>query len=413
MIIQRCSSIDAIKRFAQEALAPYFQNNSITQSSHVFIKPNANSNMNALTGNTTDLRILSSIVNVLQDHNVNKITIGDGTNSGFYREGIDVLDRLRIKALAKLLNVNAVDLNHAKDTFDVSLEDGIITQAASIAQKADFFINAPKVKMHYEATMSCCLKNLMGTLKGRENKKKIHESLYKNIVNLNKQIKPHLHIVDGLVCMEGNGPTAGTPVRRDLLLAGENPWELDAAVAGIAGLSWNDIPILIESKMQSIITDKILNDAETYGRTFCTKPFLKPHNNLLVSLVTNKRLQKYFLIVRYSPGIKQLANSRIGKRIMNILGVSQEVFIFKEPLIYSISYDRKEFDSNDIEFYRNVCPRFIKELESIGNDECLKCLYCYSTDPKNKIKIEGDLGFFNQQDKRYGKLIHNLYQNIL
>ena len=46
--------------------------------------------------------------------------------------------------------------------------------------------------------------------------KKTHKSLAKNILNINKKIRPHLHIVDGLISMEGLGPTRGTPCAQDL-----------------------------------------------------------------------------------------------------------------------------------------------------------------------------------------------------
>ena len=51
----------------------------------VLLKPNFNSNMNALTGNTTDLRIINALIQFLKEKGYRNITIGEGTNSGFYR----------------------------------------------------------------------------------------------------------------------------------------------------------------------------------------------------------------------------------------------------------------------------------------------------------------------------------------
>ena len=57
----------------------------------ILIKPNLNSNMNALTGNTTDLRLVASVIEFLKEKGFRDITIGEGSNSGFYRNRFSVI----------------------------------------------------------------------------------------------------------------------------------------------------------------------------------------------------------------------------------------------------------------------------------------------------------------------------------
>ena len=64
------------------------------RAARILLKPNFNSNFNALTGNTTDLRLLAGVIEFLQAKGYSDITIGEGTNSGFVREGISVIHRL-------------------------------------------------------------------------------------------------------------------------------------------------------------------------------------------------------------------------------------------------------------------------------------------------------------------------------
>src|SRR3972149_8578824 len=189
----------------------------------VLLKPNFNSNMNALTGNTTDLRIIASLIQLLKNRGYKNITIGEGTNSGFYRNKIDVASRLRIKALVERLGVRFLDLNYCQGS-PIIFANNKKAEVARDCLEADLFINLPKLKMHHEVGISVCLKNMMGCLIGQENKKKTHFSLARNIVYLNKYIKPHLHIVDGLIAMEGNGPSAGIPVRMDTIITGTDPF---------------------------------------------------------------------------------------------------------------------------------------------------------------------------------------------
>lgn len=54
----------------------------------------------------------------------------------------------------------------------------------------------------------------------------------------------YLSIVDGIVAMEGNGPTGGRPRPSGLLLGGDNPAAVDAVGARLVGFSPAKIPII-------------------------------------------------------------------------------------------------------------------------------------------------------------------------
>jgi uncharacterized protein (DUF362 family) len=61
----------------------------IAQNALILLKPNLNSDMIGLTGNTTDLRIIASVVRGLQKRGYGNITVADGTSSGFLNADID------------------------------------------------------------------------------------------------------------------------------------------------------------------------------------------------------------------------------------------------------------------------------------------------------------------------------------
>ncbi|NQT55122.1 MAG: DUF362 domain-containing protein, partial [Desulfobacteraceae bacterium] len=209
----------------------------------ILLKPNLNANMNALTGNTTDLRILSVVIQYLKENGFTNIIIGEGTNSGYYRNKIGVISRLKVDQLARHYGVNVKDLNYSK-THEIDFARGVKAQVAKECLEADLFINIPKLKTHFEVGMSVCLKNLMGCLVGQENKKKTHQNLAENILRVNQSVKPHLHIVDALIAMEGLGPTRGTPIRMDAILIGTDPYLIDLVCAKIAGFHYKDIKTL-------------------------------------------------------------------------------------------------------------------------------------------------------------------------
>ncbi|MBE9506913.1 MAG: DUF362 domain-containing protein, partial [Chloroflexi bacterium] len=207
----------------------------------ILLKPNLNNDLSALTGNSTDLRLLAVVIEVLQQRGYANIVIGDGPNIGVYRKGIDVFERLGVRALCAHYGVECVDFNRAPAT-EVQLTTGPV-RVARLCLEADFFLNLPKLKTHAEAGMSMALKSLIGCVSGAD-KRRVHTDLPANIVALNEAIHPHLIIADALIAMEGNGPGDGTPRRADTLLAATDPFVLDLAAARLFDLNPNTIPYL-------------------------------------------------------------------------------------------------------------------------------------------------------------------------
>lgn len=160
-----------VKSRIREALEPWSPILPASRAARILLKPNFNSNFNALTGNTTDLRLLAGVIEFLQSKGYSDITIGEGTNSGFVREGISVIHRLCADKLAAAYGVRIVDLNTWPDTVKVPLEGGGVVEVASLLATSDFIVNMPKLKTHYEVGMSVCMKNLIGTCRGRGKQK--------------------------------------------------------------------------------------------------------------------------------------------------------------------------------------------------------------------------------------------------
>jgi len=381
-----------------------------SKTAKILIKPNLNSNMNALTGNTTDLRLLAAITEILKDRGYTDITIGDGTNSGFFRAGVNVISRLKVDELARYYGVKLIDFNYS-DFRTIELENGMKANIARQCLESDFFINIPKLKTHFETQMTVCLKSLIGCLVGRDNKKKVHSSLIKNILKLNEVIKPDLHIVDGLIAMEGTGPSLGEPKKIDTILVGKDPYLLDMVASKLAGYSdFLQIPVLKEAFDQGKIDETLIEeykkaDVKSYN-------FARPDISFLVRMIINPNIQKYLIKIRYAPLINRVFNWELTGKLLFSIGLSQDLIVFRESAI-SKPYLRNSGSCKDTcTVCRDMCP--------LGNDlpallnartdrECLKCLYCYAACPENKIEVNGDLGFFQQQLKQYDESIRKVF----
>lgn len=376
------------------------------QSSRILLKPNFNSDFGALTGNTTDMRLLAAIIEFLQGHGYANLVIGEGTSSGFVREGISVIHRLRADRLAAHYGVEIVDLNAWTQIIDVPLENGVVVQVADLLAEADFVINMPKLKTHYEVGMSVCLKNLMGACVGRENKKKIHGSLARNIVHLNEVIKPHLHVVDGLIAMEGNGPSRGTPVNYGKVIIGTNPFKLDYLCARLIGFPREEVKTLVEARRMGHISDSETAEWESVSLNGYECEFQRPAVSPWVAFVIDPRFQKHLIRIRYAPLINAICSTQLVKNIFYATGLSQERIRAAEAnLSFKLDYDLcdKCYKCQD------YCPMGLEwdEIARGGGKRCIGCLYCYSVCPQKAIELDGQIGYFADQIKKYDDIIRH------
>ena len=115
--------------------------------------------------------------------------------------------------------------------------------------EADVIIDLCKLKTHGMMAMTCGAKNMFGTIPGTV-KPEYHfrypdpRDFARMIVDLDEYFKPRLTIVDAVDCMEGNGPTGGTPRHMGALLASESPHKVDLVCAGLIGLKREEVPTL-------------------------------------------------------------------------------------------------------------------------------------------------------------------------
>lgn len=403
--VYNSSSIQSLRTIIEKELT---ERNILPSSkdSKILIKPNFNSNMNALTGNTTDLRLIGVVLEYLKECGYTNIVIGEGTSSGFYRNKIDIFARLKVDRLAEKFDVELLDLNYSSSD-EVEFKDDI-AKVASICKEVDLFINMPKLKMHFETTMSVSLKNLIGCLSGLENKQKVHYSLYKNIIKLNEYLKPDIHIVDGLISMEGTGPSLGTPIKTNVIVVGQNPYLVDLVCARIAGVHYDEVPVLKIAKDEGLISQNEID--YTNNIDFPSEfEFKRPSPSLLARLVNNQRWQKYFIKIRLAPILGKVFELDSVGNLLNLTGLRQDVFIQEDDSIENLEPSDKceSCDSTVCEIY---CPTSLELPDNIGDEEegCISCLYCYFICPKDGVHIEGNLGFINEQLRQYDQDIRSL-----
>lgn len=107
--------------------------------------------------------------------------------------------------------------------------------------EADLIVNLPKFKTHSLTVMTLAAKNLFGCINGMA-KTKFHkkhpdrDSFAKFIAKVADAVHPALTIVDGVVAMEGDGPSGGRLIDLGAIVAGTDTNDVDAVCCELIGL---------------------------------------------------------------------------------------------------------------------------------------------------------------------------------
>jgi uncharacterized protein (DUF362 family)/Pyruvate/2-oxoacid:ferredoxin oxidoreductase delta subunit len=150
-----------------------------------------------------------------------------------------VWERTGMEAVCRAESVPLVNLEKAGSTcFE---EEGIRFTIAKPVLEADAIITVPKVKTHVLTGLTGAMKNLYGTVPGMQ-KTTFHkkypypQDFARLLVAIFRRVKPVLGVADGVMGMEGNGPSAGLPIHLGFLAASDDVLALDVVLCRALGL---------------------------------------------------------------------------------------------------------------------------------------------------------------------------------
>ena len=112
--------------------------------------------------------------------------------------------------------------------------------------EADVIISLPKLKTHELTLYTGAVKNFFGTTP-QKNRKQAHfledrKRFGEAVVDIYSVVKPHLAVMDGVVGMEGNGPSNGTPISAGVIMASYDCVALDIVASELIGLDPLKVP---------------------------------------------------------------------------------------------------------------------------------------------------------------------------
>ena len=263
-------SCESVRRALEEVLLPIDGLDFVKPGMKIAIKANLVTHKHPDGAATTHPALIGALCDMLLERGAS-VVIGDSPGGTF--------NTAKLNAVYAATGMAELERDGVKLNRNVAQSTAHFPQAysahefeyTSYLDEADAIINFSKLKTHGMMGMSCAVKNMFGVVPGTR-KPEYHYRFSKPmqfahmIIDLNEYFKPSLCVVDAIVGMEGNGPTAGTPRRIGAVLASKSPYKLDLVCAKLIGLGADDVLTLKAALERGFIPmSGSVNDVGVYG----------------------------------------------------------------------------------------------------------------------------------------------------
>jgi uncharacterized protein (DUF362 family) len=209
----------------------------------ILLKPNLFTTKTPDEGATTDMRLVLAYAEMLKEMDAEPI-LGECPASASYARPDMVFEGLGITTLCEEADLELRVLDRDPP---VKVEvNGVVLKDIWFPESAlalDGIVNFPKLKTHVLTTLTCSVKNLFGLQQGGS---KAHhhvtvsndpESFSHLLLDIYSGIRDRviLNIVDGIIGMEGEGPTTGEPKKMGIIILGEDAVAVDLVASAVMG----------------------------------------------------------------------------------------------------------------------------------------------------------------------------------
>lgn len=334
----------------------------------IVIKANLVSFLKPERAATTHPALLCQLVKMLVEKGA-QVIIGDSPG-GLYN-AVYVNRVYKATGMHKTVAAGA-ELNQNFEVAYAEYPEGKVLknfQYTAYLDHADAIINFCKLKTHGMMGMSAAAKNMFGAIPGVL--KPEYHYKYANaadfarmLVDIDCYFKPYLNIVDAVIGMEGNGPTAGTPRHIGAVLASYCPHKLDFVCAKLIGLNKETVPTLTAAFERGLIPESV----EDLHLNCSLEPFM---------------IKDYKLIQSHSSiFFKMESKTFFGKIAANVAKMALQ----SKP-------DLKERDKCiGCGECAKVCPAKAIEMKNrlphIDRGKCICCFCCQEFCPKGAMQVK-------------------------
>ncbi len=340
----------------------------------VVIKPNLVSPRSPDKAATVHPAFLTALGAVIYEYEPASLILAESPGAPYTELTLKTL--YRTCGIDEAANKAGIALNFDTACGSLSYPDGQKCREFHTLQPildADIIIDLCKLKAHSLTKMSCAAKNFFGTVPGIE-KFEMHarfpniEDFQEMITDLAAAMTKHadvLAVCDAVVCMEGNGPTNGTPRPLGAVLMSRSPFALDIAAEHLLGFD-GTVPLCEVAASRGLVSRRyeeltvLGDDVETLRLTDCKEPDAQ------------------------SGGILKKLPDLFGGRVAHYFQPRPEI---NRDVCVGCGKCRDSCPVHTIE----VVEKNGKKMAKIHPDKCIRCFCCQELCPFNAVKIKKNI----------------------
>lgn len=340
----------------------------VTSGMKVGIKVNLVGNFGPDKAATTHPLLVKKLCELLIERGA-IVTIGDSPG-GLFTESI-------LKSIYKgtgflICEEVGAKLNYDVSTSQLKVEKQVVKtlDVSNWLLEQDALINFAKLKSHGMMALSASVKNMFGIVPGvlkpeYHYRYPNHDDFANMLIDINEVFDCKLNLIDGIIGMEGNGPTQGEPRYIGAILASRKPYPLDVVACKIIDLDIDNVYTVTESikrgltvSYDEIILDKPIDDI-----------IIKDYKNIL----PGKSME-------FSEKFKGPFGKIINPIIAKVLTVKPKV---------------KKKECIGCKKCANICPvnaiEMIKKKPVINREKCIRCFCCQEFCPVGAMKAHKNI----------------------
>lgn len=220
----------------------------------ILLKPNLLKKSEAEKAVITHPAVMGAFALLLKEEGFQTVSAGDSCGYGTAKKVME------LAGMDRILKENGVTLTDFDKGIQKSYPQGKQAKEFMLAaqvEETDALINICKMKTHQLERITGAVKNLYGCIfgfykaKGHTKYPDAH-SFARMLADLHGCVKPRLHIMDGIVAMEGNGPGSGDPVPMNVLLMSKDPVALDSVFCRLIDLKPDLVPTNVQGEKMGL-----------------------------------------------------------------------------------------------------------------------------------------------------------------